>query len=278
MRLEVGAAELSIINLGDLNYRLKDVINVPESKWRPLYGDLYESKLPFPSQSVLVSLGGNLILVDAGDYKIFAAEGKEYVKRGYRPPPGLVSQMRRGGSAPEQVSHVVITHAHLDHFAGATRPRNGKFVPTFPKAKYHLGRGDWENPETKKSLANPSSYEARTFGVLHDLGVLDVVSAEGELVRGVSVIPTPGESPGHQIVMVESKGQTAYCVGDLFHHSSEVEHLSWMAPWCDSVSNVRSRLAVLRRAAKEGALVVPAHMPPGRVKKAGSRFTFAPLD
>lgn len=277
MRLEVGAAELSVINLGDLSYRLKDVIRVPESKWRPLYGSLYESRLPFPSQSVLISTGRSLILVDAGDYKIFAAEGKEYVKKGYRPPPGLVSQLRRSGVAPEQVGHVVITHAHLDHFAGVTRSGGGRFVPTFPRATYHLGREDWENPETKKSLASPSSYEARTFGVLHGLGVLDLVSAEEELVPGASIIPTPGESPGHQAVMVQSEGQTAYCVGDLFHHSSEVENPEWMAPWCDALSNLKSRRAILARAAEEDALIVPAHMPPGHVRRAGRSFTYEPL-
>ena len=91
--LDVGKAKLTIINLGDLKFTLEDTLAVPESAWRPRYGGLFEIRLSFPSQSVHVSIEGESILVDAGEYSKFAAVGSEYVEKGYRPPPGLVEQL-----------------------------------------------------------------------------------------------------------------------------------------------------------------------------------------
>jgi len=273
--IDLGAAKLTVLNLGDLVFALKDVISVPESAWRPRYGDLFERKMRFPTQSVLVSIGGTVVLVDAGEYWKFAAEGTEYVDKGYTPPPGLVEQLEEMGLRAEQVKHLVITHAHYDHFAGVTTSKGKDLILTFPNARHYLGRADWEWPEMRKAIANPSSDEAKTLGRLHQEGALQLVSTETEVVPGVSIIPTPGESPGHQIVRIRSGRKTAYCVGDLFHSDIEVENPDWMASWCEPQSNLKSRKALIDLASNENAVVVPAHMPPGRIvaTESGAKYT-----
>jgi glyoxylase-like metal-dependent hydrolase (beta-lactamase superfamily II) len=269
-RIDVGADRLTVLNVGDLDFALKDVISVPESTWRPKYGDLFERKSRFPSQSVLVSVGGTLVLVDAGDYWKFASEGSEYVEEGYRPPPGLEGQLEAMNIRAEQVNQVVITHAHYDHFAGVTKSDGKGLSLTFPNARHYLGSADWEWAELKNAIANPSSNEAKTLGMLHQAGALQLVATETELVPGVSILPAPGESPGHQILRVRSEGETAYCVGDLFHSDVEVENPSWMASWCEPESNLRSRRMLLDSAVRERAVVIPAHMPPGHVVRSGA--------
>ena len=247
-QISVGAARLTVLNLGDLAFALKDVISVPESSWRPKYGDLFERKMRFPSQSALVSIRETLVVVDVGEYWKFAAEGTEYVEKGYTPPPGLVEQLETLSIRAEQVGHVVITHAHYDHFAGVTTSKGEDLVLTFPNARHYLGAADWEWSEMQRAIANPSSDEAKTLGGLHQVGVLQLVSTETELVPGVSILPTPGESPGHQILRVRSEGQTAYCVGDLFHSGVEVENPEWMASWCEPQSNLKSRKSLIESA------------------------------
>jgi glyoxylase-like metal-dependent hydrolase (beta-lactamase superfamily II) len=264
-QISVGTARLTALNLGDLAFALKDVISVPESSWRPKYGDLFEHKMEFPSQSVLVAIGGTLVLVDAGDYWKFAAGGSEYVEKGYKPPPSLVEQLESIGTKAERVRHVVITHAHYDHYAGVTTLRGKDLVMTFPNARHYLGSADWEWSELKKAIANPSSDEAKTLGRLHQVGALQLVSTETELVPGVSILPMPGESPGHQVLRVRAEGQTAYCVGDLFHSEVEVENPDWMASWCEPEQNVRSRKMLIELAIREDAVVIPAHMPLGHI-------------
>jgi glyoxylase-like metal-dependent hydrolase (beta-lactamase superfamily II) len=276
-QIDIGAARLNVLNLGDLQFALRDVISVPEGTWRPRYGDLFDRKLGFPSQSVLVSIGKAAILVDVGDYWKFAAEGSEYVEKGYRPPAGLLEQLSALKVGPESVRHVVITHAHYDHFAGVTIPKGKDQVLTFPNAVHYLGKADWEWAELAKAVADPSSNEARTLGRLNQVGALRLVPAEMEIVPGVSVVPTPGESPGHQILRVRSEGQTAYCVGDLFHSAVEIENPSWMPSWCDPESNLRSRELLIDWALREEAVVIPAHMPPGHVVQAGSGAKYEEL-
>ena len=265
----VGAASLTVLNIGDLKFSLKDTIAVPESTWRPRYGDLFDRKLKFPSQSVLITVGETNILVDVGEYWKFAVAGSEYVDEGYAPPPGLTGQLAGMKLAAEQIGHVVITHAHYDHFAGVTTNRGGVAVPTFPRARHYLGRADWEWQELQSALADESSNESATLGVLRQRGALELVSGETEIAPGITIVPSPGESPGHQILRVRSQGHTAYCVGDLFHHAVEVENPEWMAPWCDPGTNLLSRQKLIEEALRENALLIPTHVMPGHLERSG---------
>jgi len=90
----------------------------------------------------------------------------------------------------------------------------------------------------------------------------------------VTALAAPGESPGHQIVRVHSGGQTLYCLGDLFHHAVEVEDIKLMSNWCDALTNTKSRQELIRAALSEDAVLVAAHMSPGRltVSSDGPRF------
>jgi glyoxylase-like metal-dependent hydrolase (beta-lactamase superfamily II) len=129
------------------------------------------------------------------------------------------------GVRPEEVTHVLITHAHFDHFIDATVDRAGSRVPRYPNARYLLGRADWEgNPDRAK----PDSDVAVHLGALDVLGLLDLVDDEHEVVSGVTMVHAPGESPGHCIIRIESDGQIFYHLGDLVHHPCEFEHLDLM--------------------------------------------------
>ena len=270
----VGKATVSLINLGDLGFKLKDVENVPEREWKPEYSDVFENTKPYPSQSLYISSPNQNVLVDAGDYSLFSVTESDYVIPGYEPPPKLIEQLSRIGVLREDVDCVVITHAHYDHYAGVTIESHGAHVPAFPNATYLLGREDFENPDTQKSLRDPNSEVSQTFGVLQKAGKLELVDRSRRLSEEIEIIASPGETPGHKIVRLHSDGETLYCVGDLFHHACEVEHPSWMASWDDPKTNLESRGELLRNALKEKALLAPSHMPLGKVESTASGFRY----
>lgn len=276
-QFNIGDTRLSVINLGNLFFSLKDLMSLPESEWRARYGGLFEVKRSYPSQSILVMTGNLIVLVDPGDYAKFAVEGPQYIDPNYNPPPGLVAQLAGIGVAPEKVTHVVITHAHYDHYAGITAVSKTEAVPIFPGARHLLGRGDWEWSELTKAIAEPSSNEAKTLGALDRLGLLEIVTGDRELASGLTVISAPGESPGHQVLRVKSGGQTAYCLGDLFHSSFEVENPELMASSCDPQANTRSRKAIIKSALDENALLIPSHMLPGRILNVRGGATYVPI-
>ncbi len=266
----LGSATISVINVGDIRFRLAETISVPESEWRPRYGDIFEQTFTFPSQCVHVALPGASVLVDACDFALSFPPDSPYFQPRYQPPPGLIDQLREEGIHPGDITHLIITHAHFDHYSAVTTQRDGYYIPAFPNASCFLGQADWENLGTRQALQDPDSLDSHTFGVLHRLGLLQLVEGNRELLPGVRIIAAPGESPGHQIIRVHSEGQTLYCLGDLYHHAVEVEQPDWMAEWASREANIASRRALAYAALAENALLVAAHMPVGRLERTAS--------
>ena len=262
----VGDATVTIINAGDMVINLAEVLAVPESAWRPLYGSSLEGLRPFPSQSIHIALPGASILVDINDFTLAKSLDSSYFQDKYTPPPGVVGQLLAQGIRPEAITHLVITHAHFDHYMGVTMERDGSYFPCFPNARVLLGRADWESSETQIALRDPVSLDSRTFGVLQKHNLLELIGGDLDLTSEVRILAAPGESPGHQIVRLHSQGQTLYCLGDLFHDAVEVEQPAWMLTWADASANLSSRQLLIEAALEENALLVPAHMAVGRIE------------
>src|SRR5579885_1376884 len=268
--LPLGSATVTVINVGDIFFPLAEAMDVPESEWRPGYAEVFEKPLSFGSQCVHIALPGASILVDAGNYERSFPPSSPFFLQGYQPPPDLLAQLRTQGIEPEDITHLIITHAHFDHYSGVTIEREGHNVPSFPRARCYLGRKDWEQEQFQQSLQDPSTANSRTLGVLHQAGLLELVDGDYEPLPSVQIIAAPGESPGHQIVRVHVDGQTLYCLGDLYHHAVEVEHPDWMASWAHEEANLASRRALEQRALNEEAVLVAAHMPVGRMTRTES--------
>ena len=182
-------------------------------------------------------------------------------------------RLESSGISQSNVTHVVITHAHFDHYAGVTKKNaEGIIQPSFPNATYFLNRADWDRVETRESLKNSSSEVSNSLGVLRNAGVLHVTSGKIELFPEFAIVPAPGETPGHQIVRVSSGGETLYCLGDLFHDFVEVENPSAMASWADFETNLRSKDTLTKCALREDALLIPAHMQLGRLISKDSKI------
>jgi glyoxylase-like metal-dependent hydrolase (beta-lactamase superfamily II) len=180
-------------------------------------------------------------------------------------PPTLIEQLRSAGTAPDDIAEVVITHLHYDHFAGLTHLEGGKPVPSFPNARHTIPRKDWEMSDIAEGRKRGDKDLMDTLGVVEKAGLLELLDGKKDVGMGTTVLPSPGESPGHQIVRIESGGEVCYCVGDLYHMKEEVEHPELAASWADPSILVRSRNDFAERASKESALVLPGHMRPGRV-------------
>jgi glyoxylase-like metal-dependent hydrolase (beta-lactamase superfamily II) len=264
--IQMGGAIITIMNAGDMMVNMGEEMAVPESERRQLYGSTLEGPQPFPSQCVHIALSDASILVDINNYALAISLDPSYLPPNYSPPPDVVEQLLSQGIHPEDIAHLVITHAHFDHYTGTTIERDGSFSPRFPNARVFLGRADWDNAGTQDALRNPDSLDSHTLGVLKQRGLLKLVDGNLDLTPEVRILAAPGESPGHQIVRVHSQGQTIYCLGDLFHHPSEVEQPAWMVKWADANTNLASRQRLLQSALQENALLVAAHMPVGRVE------------
>jgi glyoxylase-like metal-dependent hydrolase (beta-lactamase superfamily II) len=171
-----------------------------------------------------VRIGDASILLDPGWGELDPSSWLVTELRGER-SPGVQAGLAAMGIQPDQITHVLISHAHDDHFTGSTVDVHGVRQPRYPRARYLLGRADWEgNPRR----TDAGSEVAEHLGLLDRLGLLDLVDGDCEVEPGVTMIHAPGESPGHSIMRVESRGKTFYYLGDLIHHPCEIARLDWI--------------------------------------------------
>lgn len=250
----VGTATVAAISIGDVTLPLAPAMGrgAAELTGSDDLTDLARQTL-IPLQSVVMVTGDTVVLVDAGLYDV--GPDSEYFVPGYRPPPPLVESLRGIGVAPEDVQHVVITHRHWDHFNGTAVDG----TPTFPRARHYIGALDWAAIETR--LADPASREARSIALVHRAGLLQTVSGDLDIAPGIRIIAAPGETPGHQIVRLESGASVLYALGDLYHHPAEFIRPTWMVSWADPVTTAASRRRLVPAALGEQATLVASHIP-----------------
>jgi glyoxylase-like metal-dependent hydrolase (beta-lactamase superfamily II) len=254
----IGDAIVQVFNSGMLRADLAEWFGVardagPEAFRSDLAGDV-----SVPVQCVHVQCGATSLLVDACIYDL--TPDSPHAIPGYEPPPSLVDQMTAAGIDVDDIDHVVITHAHFDHFNGLIEVKEGLPTPVYSGAQVYLGRADWESPEIQEALKTPGSVESRVLGTLAKLGKLTLVDGEIELADGITVFPSPGETLGHQSVRVESSGEVLYCIGDLYHHAVELVEPTWAVIWADGKTIASSRAALKRRVAGERAKMIATHI------------------
>lgn len=267
--LKVGATGINIINIGDVQEDLRQWFGLSEAELAA--NPLFEQPARLPIQSIYIAAPGMSVLVDAGLYD-YPPDAPQLIP-GYQPPPDLFAQLAAINVDPATINHVIITHAHGDHFNALTETHEGQAQIKFPNARHYVGRADWE--AAQKALTDPNSLESRTLGVLHQQGLLELVEHPRDLGSGIQIIPAPGESPGHQIVRVYSEGETLYCLGDLYHLVAEVENPKWVLRWTNGEANQRSRQAFNEQALKEDARLVATHIAPvGRLARTATGYTW----
>ena len=192
-----------------------------------------------------------------------------------------LDRLRAAGVAPEQVDYVMCTHLHVDHVGWNTRLLDGRWVPTFPNAKYVFSRveADYWDPAKNKDLA-PAQAAIFIDSVLPVIaaGQAQVVEMTGQLGDGLLIEPAPGHAPGHVVLRLLSGGDEGIFIGDVMHHPIQVYRPEWSSGFCaDPKLAEVSRRRVLEQCCETGALVFPAHFGAphvGRVRRAGAGYRF----
>lgn len=135
-----------------------------------------------------------------------------------------LEDMRALGYRPESIDYVLCTHLHFDHVGWNTRLENGKWVPTFPNAAYLLAERDLElfgsvdeDEQDEFLQIQRRTYEDSLSPIL-DAGLARPVDGATTVCEGVSLVPSPGHSPGHCSVLIESGGERALITGDFLHN------------------------------------------------------------
>ena len=186
------------------------------------------------------------------------------------------------GVRPQDVDCVLCTHMHADHVGWNTRLFEGRWVPTFPKAKYLISRIEWDywiEAANRRAYNEDLYFEDSILPVLES-GQIVFIDDGFAVDKGVSVEATPGHTPGHLCVRIVHGMQEAVMSGDLMHNALQVAVPSLNSCFCvNGELSRQTRRQFLERCFDGGSLVMPAHFPApsaGRVVRSGKgHFGFA---
>lgn len=137
------------------------------------------------------------------------------------------------GFTREGIDNVVCTHLHVDHVGWNTMKLDGRWVPTFPNARYLLGRTEYAHCLGMTSTGSdgdslhPVVFVEDSIRPVFDAGLVDLVQSDHRICDEVRLIPTHGHTPGHVSVLIESEGRRAIITGDTIHHPCQLRHPDW---------------------------------------------------
>jgi glyoxylase-like metal-dependent hydrolase (beta-lactamase superfamily II) len=156
---------------------------------------------------------------------------------------------------------------------------DGAWIPTFPNARYMFSKKDWDwlNGEPITFLGD---YAGDSVRPVIEAGLADLYEPDHALTDEVSLVSTPGHSPGHISVSIKSRGESAIVTGDLIHHPCQMAQPRWASPFdFDQAQALETRLGFLEHHCDEDTLIIGTHFPTptaGFIVRDGVVYRFKP--
>jgi glyoxylase-like metal-dependent hydrolase (beta-lactamase superfamily II) len=204
-------------------------------------------------------------------------------KRGSFPDFNLLSgpflqDLAGAGHPRESIDTVVCTHLHVDHVGWNTMKVAGRWVPTFPNARYLIGRKEWDYWSKEPAHPEEPIMEDSVRPIL-DAGLADLVEADHKLTSEVWLEPTHGHTPGHVSVRISSGGADAVITGDMMHHPCQIARPEWHSNFdVDAEQGCATRRSAIARWSSGGYLVIGTHFAEptaGKIVRDGDSYRFA---
>jgi len=189
----------------------------------------------------------------------------------------FLQHLGEAGWSREAVDVVVCTHLHVDHVGWNTMLEDDRWTPTFPKARYLIGRREYDfwsaydDTEQQAMLGD-------SIRPIFEAGLAELVELDHVISPEIRLTPSIGHTPGHVSVMIESEGERAVITGDMTHHPCQMAHPDWRFGDSDPEAAVVTRQRLFAEWADEPTLVIGTHFPAptaGHIVRDGAAFKFA---
>ena len=216
-RLSLGDFELSVFSDGTYPLDGGAFFGViPKVMWSKKVAADDKNYVTAGLNSLLIRTGKHTVLVETG----IGNKLSDRLRKFYGQPAKLLDNLSAAGIAPEDIDIVINSHLHFDHCGWNTmRDKNGKIVPTFPRAKYYAPEGEWQYAR-KPSDRDAISYISENYDPLVESGQMTLLKASEQIVRGVSVKTFRGHTAHMQAIIVDDSGQYSH----FSQNQGEIEH------------------------------------------------------
>ena len=188
----------------------------------------------------------------------------------------FLQQLGEAGWSRDGVDAVVCTHLDVDHIGWNTMLDAGRWVPTFPRARYLIGRQEYEFWKGVDEAEQVTAM-ADSIKPIFDADLVELVEQDHVLSPEVRLIPSHGHTPGHVSVLIESGGARAVITGDMTHHPCQMAHPGWTLADIDPRTAVETRSRLFAEWADQPILVIGTHFAAptaGHIVRDGGAFRF----
>jgi glyoxylase-like metal-dependent hydrolase (beta-lactamase superfamily II) len=191
---------------------------------------------------------GNLVMsvhalvVDTGDRRIvvdtcIGNDKQRSIPAWTNLQTAFLEDLAAAGYPRESIDTVLCTHLHVDHVGWNTMLVDGEWIPTFPNARYLLARPEFEYWDGVEPDALNDGVMADSIRPVLAAGLVDLIDWDHQLSQEISLLPTPGHTPGHVSISIRSGGDEALITGDSFHHPCQMSR----SDWCSSADYDRDQ-------------------------------------
>ncbi len=251
---------------------------VPKVLWERVAPADEQNRILMALNCLLVRADRQIILVDTGLGDLW----DEKFHQIYAPDRSrsLLQQLAARGLRPEDVDIVINTHLHFDHTGNNVRRQGERLVPTFPRARYIVQRGEYEHAQAPNDR-DRASYRSITWEPLRESGQLELIDGDHEILPGVRLVKVRGHNRDLQVLFLHSEGQTAVFWSDLIPMTPHV-HKPWIAALDQyPLETLEQKNRLLPQAVREQWLCIfyhDPHIPIGRIIEAEGRFRVVPIE
>jgi glyoxylase-like metal-dependent hydrolase (beta-lactamase superfamily II) len=241
--------------------------------------DQATGNLLFSFHSFVVKTGHHTILIDS-----CLGNDKERPTRPqfHRMRTPYIADLAGIGVKVEDVDYVMCTHLHWDHVGWNTRLENGRWVPTFPRARYVMARREFSHWEGVHKNGEDSphrlAFEDSVLPVVRT-GQSVLVDDDYALEDGLWFESAPGHTPGNVVIHARSGNDTAVFTGDVIHHPLQLLKPEWSTLACtDRELSRKTRTRLIEEHAEHGTRLLPAHFPSptaGKIVRHGRAYSYA---
>ena len=187
----------------------------------------------------------------------------------------FLDDLTAAGFPPESIDTVLCTHLHVDHVGWNTKLEGGRWVPTFEKARYLFGASEYAYWRDHSVEPGKAAIFADSVAPIVAAGQADLVASDARICEEITLIPTPGHSPGHVSLHIRSEGEEGLLTGDVAHHPCQMAHLDWSSTAdSDPEQSAETRRELFSRFADRPVLVIGGHFDAGHIKRDGDAFKF----
>lgn len=221
----------------------------------------HDNKVLMSFHSYVIRTGRHVILVDG-----CVGNDKERPLRPvwHRQQAPFLQRLAAAGVKPEEITLVFCTHLHADHVGWNTKLVNGRWVPTFPNARYLFGRTEYEHWEKLHRAGEKPNHDSFADSVLPVMEAkqADLVASDHEIDHGLHLEAAPGHTPGTCLLHARNKNEHGVFSGDVIHTPVQLADPGLSSRFCaDSIQSAETRRALCERYAGTPTVLYTGHFP-----------------